>query len=116
MIKQRGISDLLLSLGVGRQYLGHNITVQAVSMVMADENCLLCVKQGIFIPIAVQRKCDWRTIERNMRTVIHRAWTLNADQLTELAFYPLRREPTVTEFLDILSSHIMRHSPIRIAR
>lgn len=112
----RKINELLLSLGIGRQYLGHGITAQAISMVIEDENCLLCVKQGIFIPIAAQRKCDWRTIERNMRTVIHRAWTLNADRLTELAFYPLRREPTVTEFLDILSSHIMRQPPIRIAR
>lgn len=110
----RKINELLLSLGIGRQYLGHSITAQAISMVIQDENCLLCVKHGIFLPIAARRKCDWRTIERNMRTVIHRAWSLNADRLMELAVYPLRREPTVTEFLDILSSHIMRQPPMRM--
>lgn len=110
------IHELLRSLGIGRQYLGHGITVQAINMVMQDENCLLCVKQGIFIPLSTRRSCDWRTIERNMRTVIHRAWTLNAERLMELAIYPLRREPTVTEFLDIVSSHILRTPPAHTFR
>lgn len=102
------INDLLFSLGIGRQYLGYGITAKAVEMVLRDENCLLCVKQGILIPIAAERSCDWRTVERNMRTVIHRAWKYSADRLTELAVYPLRREPTVTEFLDILAVSLMR--------
>jgi len=102
------INDLLFSLGIGRQYLGYSITAKAVEMVLRDENCLLCVQQGILMPIAAERNCDWRTVERNMRTVIHRAWKFSADRLTELAIYPLRREPTVTEFLDILSVSLMR--------
>ena len=102
------ISDLLFSLGIGRQYLGYAITVRAVEMVLRDENCLLCVKQGILMPIALERHCDWRTVERNMRTVVHRAWRFSAERLTELAIYPLRREPTVTEFLDILAVSLMR--------
>ena len=110
------IHELLLTLGIGRQYLGPSITVEAITMVIRDENCLLCVKHGIFQPLADKRSCDWRTIERNMRTVIHRAWTFNTDRLMELAVYPLRREPTVTEFLDILSSYMMRQSPRRMAR
>ncbi|MGN0794237.1 MAG: sporulation initiation factor Spo0A C-terminal domain-containing protein [Aristaeellaceae bacterium] len=111
----RKIHELLLTLGIGRQYLGHGITVEAISMVIEDENCLLCVKQGIFMPIAERRNCDWRTIERNIRTVIHRAWTHNADRLMAYAVYPLKREPTVTEFLDILSSYIMRQPVLRAA-
>lgn len=107
MTTQR-ISELLYTLGVGRQYLGHNITLQAVEMVLHDENRLLCVKQGIFVPLGQQRGCDWRTIERNIRTVIRRAWRTSPGRLSELAVYPLRREPTVTEFLDILAVSLMR--------
>ena len=110
------IHELLLSLGIGRQYLGHNITAHAIGLVIQDENCLLCVKQGIFLPLAALRDCDWRTIERNMRTVIHRAWTQNADRLSAIAVYPLKREPTVTEFLDILSSYLLRQSVARVYR
>lgn len=101
-------SEILYTLGIGRQYLGHNITQQAVEMVLADENCLLCVKQGIFVPLGQQRGCDWRTIERNIRTVIHRAWRTSPSRVSELAVYPLRREPTVTEFLDMLAVCVLR--------
>ena len=40
------VSDLR-TLGVGRQYLGYNITIKAVRMVLHDENRLLCIKQGV---------------------------------------------------------------------
>ena len=107
-MNNRRINELLYTLGIGRQYLGHNITAQAVGMVILDENCLLCVKQGIYIPIAAQRHCDWRTIERNIRTVIHRAWNVNQTYLNELAGYPLHQEPTVTEFVEMLSAHVLQ--------
>lgn len=102
------ISEILYTLGVGRQYLGYGITMEAVEMVLRDENCLLCVKQGIFVPIGTQRGCDWRTVERNIRTVIRRAWRTNPSGLAQLAVYPLRREPTVTEFLDMLAVSALR--------
>ena len=98
----------LRTLGVGRQYLGYNITIMAVRMVLTDENRLTCLKKGIFIPLSEQQHCDWRTIERNIRTVVRRAWNVNQPYLTELAGYPLHNEPTVTEFLEMLSAHILR--------
>lgn len=101
------ISDLRM-LGIGRQYLGYNITIQAVRMVLNDENRLLCIKQGVFVPLSEKQQCDWRTIERNIRTIIHRAWTINRPYLSELAGYPLQQEPTVTEFVEMLSAHILR--------
>lgn len=100
-------SDLRM-LGIGRQYLGYRMTIQAVRMVLNDENCLLCIKQGVFVPISKTQHCDWRTIERNIRTVIHRAWCINRDYLSELAGYPMHQEPTVTEFVEMLSDHILR--------
>ncbi|MBQ7850566.1 MAG: sporulation initiation factor Spo0A C-terminal domain-containing protein [Clostridia bacterium] len=112
----KSIHELLLTLGIGRQYLGHNITAQAVALVMRDENSLLCVKKGIYMPIAAARQCDWRTVERNIRTVIHRAWTMHSDSLSRIAFYPLRHEPSVSEFLDILVSHLLRQHPLRMVR
>lgn len=107
-METKTITSDLRSLGIGRQYLGYNITIKAVRMVLIDENRLLCIKQGVFIPLSEQQHCDWRTIERNIRTVIHRAWHVNRPYLSELAGYPMNQEPTVTEFLEILSAHILR--------
>ena len=107
-METKTITSDLRSLGIGRQYLGYNITIKAVRMVLIDENRLLCIKQGVFIPLSEQQHCDWRTIERNIRTVIHRAWHVNRPYLSELAGYPMSQEPTVTEFVEILSAHILR--------
>ena len=109
METQAIIRDLRM-LGIGRQYLGYNITIKAVRMVICDENRLLCIKQGVYIPLSEQQHCDWRTIERNIRTIIHRAWCVNQDYLSELAGYPLHQEPTVTEFVEMLSAHIICRS------
>ncbi len=107
-MESRMIINDLRKLGIGRQYLGYNITIMAVRMVMNDENRLLCIKQGVFVPLSKQQQCDWRTIERNIRTIIHRAWCVNQEYLSELAGYPLHHEPTVTEFVEILSAHTLR--------
>ena len=101
----RQIHELLYKLGIGRNYLGHNIIVLAIQIILRDKDCLLCVKDGIYLPIAEQHQCEWRTVERNIRTVIHRAWTLNRPLVEHMALYPLDHEPTVTEFLDILAEY-----------
>lgn len=102
----RQIHELLYTLGIGRHYLGHNITVHAIQLILCDKDSLLHVKDDIIIPIAAQHQCDWRAVERNIRTVIHRAWTLNRPLVEHMALYPLDHEPTVTEFLDILSAYV----------
>ncbi|MDD6049957.1 MAG: sporulation initiation factor Spo0A C-terminal domain-containing protein [Clostridiales bacterium] len=107
---QQTIINDLRALGIGRQYLGYHVTIQAVEMVLEDENRLLCIKQGVFVPLAEEQQCDWRTVERNIRTIIHRAWTVNRPYLSELAGYPLQQEPTVTEFVEILSAHLLRQN------
>lgn len=107
-METRTIIHDLRKLGIGRQYLGYNIIIKAVRMVLLDENRLLCIKQGVFVPLSEQEKCDWRAIERNIRTIIHRAWCVNREYLNELAGYPLRHEPTVTEFVEMLSAHSQR--------
>ena len=42
-METRIITADLRTLGIGRQYLGYNITIQAVRMVLNDENRLLCI-------------------------------------------------------------------------
>ena len=98
------IQDLRM-LGVGRRYLGYRIIIQVVRMVLQDERCLQHIKQGLLIPLAQEQGCDWRAIERNIRTVIHRAWCINREYLCELAGYPLHQAPTVAEFVEILAGH-----------
>lgn len=102
--------DLRL-LGVGRRYLGYNTVIKVVRMVVLDENRLLCIKHGILLPLSKELGCDWRAIERNIRTVIHRAWCINREYMAELAGYPIQHEPTVSEFVEMLAFHAQRRLP-----
>lgn len=106
VITTRQIHELLYSLGIGRHYLGHDITAQALQLILTDKDRLLSVKEKIYLPIAAQRQCDWRAVERNIRTVIRRAWMLNRPLLEQMAIYPLEYEPSATEFLDILTAYL----------
>ena len=98
------VQDLRM-MGIGRRYLGYQLTIKAVRMVVMNENLLVAIKQGIYEPLAREALCDWRAVERNIRTIIHRAWHVNREHLCALAGYPLHQEPTVSEFLEMLSVH-----------
>ena len=102
------VQDLRM-MGIGRRYLGYQLTIKAVRMVVMNENLLLAMKQGIYEPLARESFCDWRAVERNIRTIIHRAWHVNREHLCALAGYPMRQEPTVSEFLEMLSVHVRSH-------
>lgn len=110
MMKTQQLHELLLALGISRRYCGHDITVQAVQLILRDPDRLLCVRRGIYAPIAAQRQCDERAVGQNIRTVIRRAWQINRPLLEQLARYPLEREPTVSEFLNILAAYLGRLS------
>lgn len=102
------ITELLLSLGIGRQYRGHHMAAEAVATLIHNGAALLKFRQLILAPIAQRYACDWQCVERNLRTVIHRAWQLNPERLKEITMYPLTSEPSAAEFIDILAAHIMQ--------
>lgn len=108
------INRLLESLGIGRQYRGHDVASQAICQVLQNEGNLLCLRSQVLKPMASRSQCGWQGLERNLRTAIRRAWQINAPRLQELAAYPLTATPTVTEFIDILSEYVMRQNRQRV--
>ena len=101
------ITDDLRLLGVGRQYVGYNLVIRAVRMVLCDEKKLLCIKSGVYVPLADLENCDWRAVERNIRTVIQRAWNVKPGQVQAMMGYAMDRPPTLTEFLDMMVEYII---------
>jgi len=45
------VQDLRM-MGIGRRYLGYQLTIKAVRMVVMNENLLVAIKQGIYEPLA----------------------------------------------------------------
>ena len=102
------IQEHLWHLGIGRRLKGYRMTVLAVNLAIEDEERLLCAQEFLYKPIAAKPGCDFRNVERNIRTAIEHAWHTNSGYLTQLAGYQLPCPPTVTQFLDILVSFSLR--------
>ncbi len=102
------IQEHLWHLGVGKRLKGYRMTILAVSLAIADEECLQCAQEHLYKPIAEKMDCDFRSVERNIRTVIEHAWQSNPDYLSRLAGFSLNHPPTVIQFLDILVTFLMR--------
>ena len=102
------IGELLRQLGIGINYCGHDRMIIAVSIVLDGKPLLTNAIRDIYRATAEKSGCQWSAIERNFRTITHRAWKTNPQRLRELAGYPMKKEPTVTEFIVILTNYILR--------
>lgn len=106
------IQDTLRELGIGKNYISQKRTVAAIQLALEDEDRLLRVKKGIYIPAAEQCNCTWGAVERNIRTVVEKAWEINRDRLIEMARYPMSDPPTASEFIEIMAYHIQKECTV----
>ncbi len=67
--------------------------------------------RNVYEPLARDSGYNTQQIERNLRTVIQRAWCVNPEGLQNICPYPLQAAPTTGEFLDILVTHLLRKHP-----
>ncbi|MBR3763794.1 MAG: hypothetical protein IKK57_04485 [Clostridia bacterium] len=103
--------SLLESLGVTRRYQGCSMLTEAIVLLdAASRECeAIRLRQGVYQPLANQHGCRWQQVERNLRTVVQRAWNVNQQGVCDLAAYPLRLAPSVGEFLELLLTYAQRH-------
>ena len=102
------IREVLRLLGVGGNYSGQRLTAAAVLLTIGEQDRLLRVTKRLYPAVGQQFGCDWRRVERAIRSAAKRAWERNPEYLTELARYPLNGPPTSSEFVDILASYFLR--------
>ena len=102
------IKDTLRSLGITTNYYGFHRTLSAVVLVLEDSDRLQSVTREIYWVIAAECGCKRSAVERNIRTVIQRAWRVNPRQLIVMAGYPLTEPPTASEFIEIIANYVER--------
>lgn len=102
------IFELMHRLGIGSNYKGFYPTAYAVWLCVQDPERLGAVTKWLYPEVAKKYKTNWKTVERNTRTVISIIWKTNPALLEELAQYPLIKRPCPGQFLSILSASILR--------
>lgn len=102
------VYDILRQLGITHNYCGYRNTVAAVELVLEDEKRLEAVTKEVYYETSLKCGCKWSSVERNIRTAVKRAWSVNPELLKEIAGFPLKRPPTASEFIEIIASYIKR--------
>ena len=97
------IEGLLNRLGIAASYTGFSYAVFAVDQCLGQKDKLLMVTKRLYPEIAKQYRTNWKAVERNIRTVSDIEWRQHHHLLEELAHRPLKRRPSATEFLSILT-------------
>ncbi|HAX83378.1 MAG TPA: sporulation initiation factor Spo0A [Ruminococcaceae bacterium] len=107
-MKNMEIQIVLRRLGICSTYKGYKATVLALTLALEDENRLNSITKNIYSEVARQLGSTPSAVERNMRTVVQRAWKINPADLERMAGYHIEYLPSVSEFLDILFNYIQR--------
>lgn len=100
------IYNTLYRLGITAKYRGFFLTSYAIQLCTHQPERLLMVTKWLYPEVAKQYHTKWSCVERNIRTVSNLAWLNNRAYLEELAYRPLTKKPTPSEFLGILVSYI----------
>ena len=104
------VATVLTRLGVPRTYRGFEATMAAVWLVLEDEECLHMVTKRIYMGAAKLCGQSHSAVERNIRTVVKRAWETNPIYLAEIAGYPMSLQPIPSEFIDALATDALRYT------
>ena len=102
------IYEALYSLGITATYIGFFHTSYAVYLAVQQPERLLLVTKWIYPDVAKQYQTDWRNVERNIRTVANIVWKCCPDTLSSIAHFDLERRPSNSQFIAILTFHVLR--------
>lgn len=100
------IQALLYSIGITGNYVGFYQVASAIKIAVYNPQALLMVTKGLYLDIAKQYKTDWKTVERNIRTVISITWAYSRQRLEMITGHSLSKKPTPTQFIAILSRYL----------
>ena len=111
------LQSTLRSLGITEKYAGFSLAVTAISLCFErpsrlrssrPRRCRGTFTKEVYWETAELHGCNRSDVERNIRTVIHHAWKVNRPGLQALSEYPLLAPPSVSDFLQIMVSHLKK--------
>ena len=101
--KLQRIRRTIASLGITANYAGFNYTVYALSLALEEPARVQSVTKLIYPDVARRCGTGVKCVERGIRTVISLAWERNPTLLCQMAGYPLKRKPSNSSFLAIVT-------------
>lgn len=100
----RRVCHLLRRMGVTPNYTGFHQAARAACEAARRPKLMLSLSKWLYPLVAREMNTTGAAVERNIRTVILRAWRQNPELLRQCARFPLNKRPTCGEFLDMLAA------------
>ena len=102
------VEGLLRRMGLTQNYRGLRETAEAVRIALAEPESLCMVTKWLYPASAKRCGTTWKSLERNIRTVVRIAWDKNPELLCEIAGCRLTRRPTAGQFIAQLAAYLDR--------
>lgn len=100
--RRRWYHAILLQLGITPNYKGYHQMLTALEIVEANPEALTMVTKWLYPAVAKRHQTNWKQVERNLRIAVRTAWGTNRDFLQKLSPLPVKKRPTVSQFISIL--------------
>ena len=100
------VYDILQRLGITANYTGFFHTSYSILLAMENPQRLLLITKWLYPEVAKRYHTTAGAVERNIRTIILRAWRLHRETLEQIAGCSLTTRPTAAQFISILSTHL----------
>ena len=94
--------SILFQLGITPNYAGFHQMLTALEIVEANPETLTLVTKWLYPAVAKRHQTNWKQVERNLRIAVRTAWGTNRDFLQKLSPLPVKKRPTVSQFISIL--------------
>ncbi len=99
---EREVCELLRPFGITEKYIGVSQLALGLQILLQDPESLHAVQKRVYMIIADRYCVNWKTIERNIRTLSAAAMRTDPQYLQLLAQYPLTKRPTAVQFMEII--------------
>ena len=96
------VYSVLQQLGITANYTGFFHASYSVLLAMENPQRLLLITKWLYPEVAKRYHTTAGAVERNIRTIILRAWRLNREALEQIAGCTLTTRPTAAQFISIL--------------
>lgn len=100
------INFTLHRLGICPHYTGYREMCLAIHLTLEEPDRLAALVRQIYTPVGQATDKNWTAVERNLRTVVRRAWEANPAYMAEIAGRPLAHKPETGEFLAMMWGYL----------
>ena len=102
----RAVERTLYALGLSANYVGFSQLAAALEIALREPEALRRVTKYLYPETARRCGTNWKAVERNIRTMLRRAWRCAPGRLEEWAGCPLAGCPHPAQFIAILIHHL----------